>query len=213
MNLIIIAGFLFFISHEKSPAFFIEVEVCHNIWGHHQEIVLTFIINMIESSFIEYLMYFSPVIFGHVIFPPLSYFVGDKNEFLQSVVYPNLPPEFFERRLIQSMLLDQNQKDVVETYVTHMFVHVTYQHLFSNLFSAIQLGYPVYCEFGVFGLYAVFFGGGVFASVPSPLHLGQKKQVKKDYENIFSSFGKQYLPPFLGGAWDGVNNQLVAPPK
>jgi len=78
-----------------------------------------------------------------------------------------------------------------------------------NLITAIQLGYPVYCEFGCIGLYTVFLCGGVCAALPSSLYQGQQKQITKGYENIYSSLGKRYLPSFFGTTVvDGVSSWL-----
>ena len=136
-----------------------------------------------ERSLLEYVITLSPIIIAHVAVPPMSYFRGERvtnvglNGFLH-FLYSLLPENCFHQELISSLIRDTNA-GLDSTVISHLFVHGDYSHLFGNLMGVIQVGHPIYREFGTAGLYALFLSGGAIASLPTFLHEGQRNAMRK----------------------------------
>ena len=133
----------------------------------------------------EFLIQFLPIAIAHIALPPISYFSGESfdSEFLNDLfasIYSAVPQSILNRRFIYSLVNDSsNGTDLRWTMLTHIFVHTSYEHMFGNLSAALQFSYPVYNEFGTFGLYFLFLSGGAFASLPTFLKKNQKSAFSK----------------------------------
>ena len=135
-------------------------------------------------SAIDYAFAALPLVIGHIIIPPLSWFGGERvyldghtdifTEFYDKAV----PPILLSAKYVHSLVADSKEPFNYRN-ITSIFVHSTYSHMFNNLSACIQFGLPVYLEFGSNGLYFVFLVGGVVASFPSFLHDDQKKELAR----------------------------------
>lgn len=166
-----------------------------------------------DRSYWDYLFVFSPILVGHVIVPPLSYFQqigGEKPPPIFDIIYPNIPDLLLDSKFVQSMLFDEDvRKRTTEQWLSHMLVHGSYHHMISNLAAALDFGYQVYVEFGPIGLYTCFFGGGVFAAIPSSLYQCQKETFTKEFQKLFSSYGEPYVPSMLSRYWDSLSRSVA----
>ena len=98
--------------------------------------------------------------------PPISFFRRNempRSEYL-AFIHKNFPDEF-QFSLLFSSISDQQH---FHQWITHIFVHTNYEHMFLNLFDTIVCGYSVYNEVGIIGMYAVFIGGGMFSAISIP---------------------------------------------
>ena len=135
-------------------------------------------------SAIDYAFAAVPLVIGHIIIPPLSWFGGERvyldghtdifTEFYDKAV----PPILLSAKYVHSLVADSKEPFNYRN-ITSIFVHSTYSHMFNNLSACIQFGLPVYLEFGSNGLYFVFLVGGAVASFPSFLHDDQKKELAR----------------------------------
>jgi membrane associated rhomboid family serine protease len=105
----------------------------------------------------------------HIGSPTMPQFMAN----LFHEIYKNIPRHMLTRNFVYSLALLMNEKNpsIVDsewyTFITHMFVHTNYQHMFSNLKGLVMCGTPTFTEFGPFGVYGIFLCGGVFSSMPS----------------------------------------------
>lgn len=128
------------------------------------------------SEMLEYLMAIAPLVAVQLLIPPFSTLhpfpreqIADPQlNKLFDQAYHLIPTEFRKKSFVESLMLDlsENSRPESHTWLTHIFVHTSYNHLFSNLVSMISLGQPVYREFGVLGMNALFISGGMFAALP-----------------------------------------------
>jgi len=134
---------------------------------------------------IDYIAAICPIVLTHIFIPPLSYFYKKECIDVFDALYQLLPREFTKRSFVEDLILDHSEKKKLQvTWVTHIFVHGDYHHLFSNLEGAIVYGYPVYKEFGAQGLWILFLSGGIIASIPSPLHEGKPAELSRWLDNV-----------------------------
>jgi membrane associated rhomboid family serine protease len=152
----------------------------------------------------RYLTAASPLLLAQLMIPPLSYFVGERvdSPFLD-ILYESLgeaAPKFFRLKYLCSLLCNPHdlKGDKVMTMFSYMFVHVNYQHLFYNLQNLMIDGLPIYREFGAIGMYAVFFGSGIVATLPSPFHTSLPSS------QSFSPLQFWRSPQFLCGSSGGI---------
>ena len=135
-------------------------------------------------STIDYVFAVVPLVMGHVMIPPLSWFSGERVYFdgnmdvFSELFYTVVPPILLNGKYIHSLVADAKEPFNYRN-ITSIFVHSTYSHMFNNVSACIQFGLPVYLEFGSYGLYFVFLAGGAFASFPSFLHDDQKKELAR----------------------------------
>ena len=111
--------------------------------------------------------------------------------------YESILGSYFNKKTIESMLLENGNDRTNIQYITHLFLHADYRHLYNNLSALINLAYPAYHEFGGIGVYALFFGGGVAAALPSFIHDEQRKRSLKDIEGLVLTKDSDNLPIFL----------------
>ena len=111
--------------------------------------------------------------------------------------YESILGSYFNKKAIESMLLENGNERTNIQYITHLFLHADYRHLYNNLSALINLAYPAYHEFGAIGVYCLFFGGGVAAALPSFIHDEQKKRSLKDIEGLVLTKDSENLPVFL----------------
>ena len=90
---------------------------------------------------------------------------------------------------VNNLLLDVT--DLSKTppwqWITHIFVHMDYNHLLNNLSAVIQISRSIYQEFGGNGLYLTFFLGGVLASVPSSISSHQQEALAHSLISLVDS--------------------------
>ena len=160
----------------------------------------------------EYCAAIYPIVIGHLLIPPLSYLRGTEtipNEIFL-YIYEIIPDVFKDINFVISLLFDNDEnKRQMHQWITHMFVHANYLHLLSNLSSAALLGYPVFCEYGIVGVYIVFFGGGMFAAIPTSLIEEQNKTFANNFQNLLSSYGEPYLPNTIQKYWDRFSRKVA----
>jgi membrane associated rhomboid family serine protease len=154
-----------------------------------------------------YSLAFAPIALGHLIVPPISWFRGGEilpeplGEIFERI-YDIAPESFLSERFVLSLILDNARVLKLDwTRVSHIFVHVNYQHLLSNLTAAYQFGLPVHEAFGQAALYAIFVLGGVYASLPSGLYTRQKQSFAKTVKDVISP-EPRYIPSFAIEMWD-----------
>lgn len=158
-----------------------------------------------HTKYFEYALSISPIILGHLIVPPLSFFTGNESppkevyEFYVKYIIPDFLLDF---NFVYSLLIDSDiNKRQIEQWLSYMFVHGNYLHMVSNLINAIHHGYLVYCEFGLLGFYVCFIFGGICAVIPSSLHNEQEKTFVKGCEALLSSYGDPFVPNSLKNYW------------
>jgi membrane associated rhomboid family serine protease len=121
----------------------------------------------------------SPLVLAQLMIPPLSYFIGERSDlpFLDLIYRLLTPPEFFNLKYLHSLMFNPQdlEGDRIYTILSYMFVHGDYSHLFNNLQSFVINGYPVYREFGMIGMYAIFFGSGIVGVLPSSFRTPHQK--------------------------------------
>jgi membrane associated rhomboid family serine protease len=125
------------------------------------------------DDLISYCEAILPLVIAHVVVPPLSVLQPIPREKLNepldqyfSLLYKYVPEDLRKKSFVESLLLDTSGNGNWSSWITHMFVHANYNHMFSNLTSLVALGHPVYKEYGALGLNVMFLVGGVFASLP-----------------------------------------------
>ena len=118
--------------------------------------------------------------------------------------YRFFPDDYFNWRSMLSLTLkfDKNGQNLhTITYITHLFIHSDYKHLYNNLLVLFESAYPVYHEFGAIGVYCLFFGGGVASAIPSFLHDAWEKQfyiqIEKEFRDLTVKAGYFPLPEFV----------------
>mmetsp|Transcript_9709 Transcript_9709/g.18217 ORF Transcript_9709/g.18217 Transcript_9709/m.18217 type:complete len:309 (-) Transcript_9709:141-1067(-) len=127
-----------------------------------------------------FLFAISPLVLGHVLVPPLSFFYGERlhpsfplTPILDLIYTAVTPPHLFQAKNVLALTLDPNQDytaDRIAPWFTHMFVHGTYEHMLLNLQGLILSAYPVHTEFGPSAVLGLFLLGGAVAELPSALH-------------------------------------------
>eukprot|EP01041_Mallomonas_annulata_P009839 gene9839-20461_t len=153
-----------------------------------------------------YILASLPIIIGHLALPPLSYYSGSEGSLWQEFVPDLLPSE----EIMKSLSFDFQSFDLSHpqwTWITHLFVHADYGHLFNNLTAAIQFGLPVYKMFGATGMNILFIGGGVFASFPTILYKYERERLSKDIQAIVSA-DSSYIPKFISNIWNKTVSSL-----
>jgi membrane associated rhomboid family serine protease len=98
---------------------------------------------------------------------------------------------------------DWNQDDPM-AWVTHMFIHGNYNHLFTNLVGMWTSAVPIYTQLGGWALYFAFFGGGIFAALPSGLQSAQLLRGAREIDRSVDALTRgsalgAYAKPFLSG--------------
>ena len=134
-----------------------------------------------------------PLTIGHLVIPPISYLKQEETCPLHALerlyrVTASFDPRLMSFKYVMNMLT-YDEESVVEKGefyrgFSHLWVHVSYEHLFNNLLSAYNVGYPVYTEYGAVGLYTVFILGGISAVVPTIFHEVQHKNLERDINNL-----------------------------
>ena len=134
-----------------------------------------------------------PLTIGHLVIPPISYLKQEETCPLHALERLYRVTALFDPRLMSFKyvmnMLTYDEESVVEKGefyrgFSHLWVHVSYEHLFNNLLSAYNVGYPVYTEYGAVGLYTVFILGGISAIVPTIFHEVQHKNLERDINNL-----------------------------
>ena len=97
------------------------------------------------SNPLAFALYLFPITAGHVMIPPLSYFIAGTSELegsaakLFELIYALGPRELLSPKFVTSLALDYDPTDrdqkITTQHFTHMFVHGTYGHMMNNLVS------------------------------------------------------------------------------
>ena len=152
-------------------------------------------------SLLEYLTTLSPIIIAHVAVPPLSHFRGERvgNQGMKG--FSHRPEKYWNKKFIHSLTRDTTA-GLDWTVFSHLFVHDDYDHLYGNLMNAYDWGFPIYREFGAAGLYALFLTGGAIASLPTFIHGGQRKAMRKlVYEKLAIQQGSNLRGSRISGEY------------
>src|SRR5688572_8746875 len=121
------------------------------------------------SDVISYGQAVLPLIVLHLIVPPLS--LLNNNPINKDQLHPHavtalntlysaLPQSLLRKSFVESLVLDYDSKNNYLTWLTHIFVHYNYHHMFSNMSSIFALGAPVFREFGALQMNGLFLLGG-----------------------------------------------------
>ncbi len=128
---------------------------------------------------------FAPIIYSHLRFLPLSFLhearkiirytvseYDDPQDVLVNSVYRSFDVSTINTMEETSMgLMLCNESPAPKQYITHMFVHSSWQHMFNNLSNCYFSGRTCYRYFqSNLMIYGLFLSGGVIAAMPSPLH-------------------------------------------
>ena len=119
---------------------------------------------------------FVPLFLGHIVVPPLNgglvetdVFRG--NKFLENIVI--LVQELFTPSELRSssyvrekMSLSSLRGGISYKNFTHIFVHVSYDHMFNNLWGIFSTGYYLFEQTDASTVFIVFFASGFLASIP-----------------------------------------------
>ena len=93
----------------------------------------------------DYLGASIPMILGHLAIPPLSFIYSSEDmppklaPFLH-FIYSLTPSEFMDKDFVDNLLLRTDTKifEAKISRVTHIFVHVSYEHVLSNMSAAVS---------------------------------------------------------------------------
>lgn len=167
--------------------------------------------NLIRE-FIDYLkggVAVLPLVAAHLLYPPLSYIhrLEGTNELLAEL-YNLYPIKYLKRSFISSFMLRPNswEQDSPFAWVSHLFIHGSYGHLLGNLHGLWSSAAPIYKRLGAPAVYIAFFGGGIFAALPSQLQSLQLsrgvREIDRSVEGITrgSVLGTIAKPFISGGA-------------
>ena len=146
-----------------------------------------------DQRMVGFLFAMVPLTMANLVIPPLSYLKHEETcplslfEYIYNVT-ASCDPRLTSFKYVMSMLT-YDEESVVEKgefyrVFTHLWVHVSYEHLCNNLLSAYNVGYPVYTEYGAIGMYSVFILGGMSAVVPTIFHEVQHKNLERDINNL-----------------------------
>ena len=128
----------------------------------------------VKSDAIQYLFAVSPLVFGHIVIPPISFFYGEDVPPVFEFVYRYITPgEFLSLNSVLSLTLDPSQDKSLEQWLpwfSHMFVHGTYKHLLQNIQGLLLSGYPIYSALGFDTMCLLFILGGACSELPSIIH-------------------------------------------
>lgn len=124
---------------------------------------------------VDYIFSIAPLFIGHLVIPPISHFIG-KESYPHELrfLYDFKPNGLNNIKDIECLLYNSSLSLISYQTITHLFVHADMNHLLHNLEGLFYSSYPVYREFGAYGLYMTFFLGGVSAIIPTPLYDMQK---------------------------------------
>lgn len=148
----------------------------------------------------------APIVFGHLIVPPLSFTeyglteIADGNlRIIFSTIYEYFTPSVcFTRDFCNNLVLIRwrnehiSLKDFKTGWITHIFIHSNYAHLIGNLSHLVLHGHQVYREIGLAGLYALFIGGGIVSATPSYLY--KLSEWEESFSKDFVKAKTNYLP-------------------
>lgn len=110
-----------------------------------------------EDKVLGYALALLPIIGAHVCIPPISYLRGKEPppislQELFYFIYENVKvvnPGLMSYNYVVKLLFNNTLIGIEGNEykcLTYMFVHSDYSHLLNNLFSAINLGFPIYEE-------------------------------------------------------------------
>jgi membrane associated rhomboid family serine protease len=128
-----------------------------------------------NTDIIDYIFAIAPLFIGHILIPPISHFIGNERYPRElSFLYDFKPHGLNSIKDIERLLYNSSLPLISYQTITHMFVHADMNHLLHNLEGLLYSSYPVYKEFGIYGLYMTFLLGGVSSIIPTPLYDIQK---------------------------------------
>ena len=133
-----------------------------------------------DQSPSKFLFAISPVVFWHVLIPPLSFFYGERlhpssplssifNLFYRYVTPPSL---LYVDNVLELTLDPAKDSDIehLAPWFTHVFVHGTYEHMLLNLQGLLVNSYPVFGALGAGPMWTLFLLGGAVSELPTALH-------------------------------------------
>ena len=188
-------------------------------------------------SLVSYCLYCFPILISTLAVPPFSYSPSVGGERLNSTELSDLLEKLYDLHdmflskfgaksknersrsysYLKQLCLDietQNKVRFSSKWITHLFIHSNYHHLFNNLSAILSLGFPVFSEYGAFGFYFLFFFGGIVSALPSYLHTDLISSYTKHLDNSdktrLRDFGKQLLPDFAEKYWAAGADFVVA---
>lgn len=135
---------------------------------------------------------------AQLLIPPLSVLRGEKSASSLGPLHSLhcfLAMHALPKDLIESMVLHNNRDFHCWQWVTHIFVHTSYDHLFANILATMQVGLPIHSELGPALFYALFISGGIFSALPSLLHEYQHNSLVQLWGKVLkANFSHPYIP-------------------
>lgn len=150
----------------------------------------------------EYILTFAPICFCHVIVPTLSYFAGTERSDLMNDIYEHFP--YFNKNDVINMMLCPAKHVFPRNYqfVTYLFVHATYSHMFGNLYTAFVCGRPVWQAYGSFKFLILYLSGGIISSLPSRVSIKHKEHLDNMIADTFEMKDKTPVPDLFKAVWN-----------
>lgn len=155
---------------------------------------------------------------AHLSIPPLSCFYGGENPSIEvreffNALYSFLPSSFLDRKFVFSLLLTKEKMDKLDsTYLLHIFVHGSYQHLFSNLLATWLYSSMVFRDIGGVYTQLLYLSGGVVSSIPlERCYQTIKSEATKFLDQYFSKNQPSLSnspASWLGNTWNFVASKL-----
>ena len=142
----------------------------------------------------DFLFAVMPLVVGHLIVPPLSYFelFGPEGGAPRELVrfHDSL---HYEKQDVLNLLLRLPNYKHPWNFVTYNFVHANYSHLLRNLASLLVTGYDAWSVLGTEGYYLLFFAGSVISVIPSPLRDRQQQTLDRNVGKAVSGLLPEHL--------------------
>lgn len=117
-----------------------------------------------------------PLVAAHLLYPPLSTLQGyERVPSVLAGLYSLLPREILRSSFISQYMLLENtwHQEKFVAWISHLFIHGSYSHLINNICGIIAAATPIRQRLGTTAIYVAFFGGGICAALPSPIHSAQ----------------------------------------
>jgi membrane associated rhomboid family serine protease len=96
-------------------------------------------------------------------------------------------------------------------WISHIFIHVDYEHLFSNMLSTFQFAYPLYLQYGARNVYFIFIVGGIVSALPLKFHVDQKAMTSNYWQGVFArgiNEKDHFLTKWFSKSWNSVARNI-----
>lgn len=149
--------------------------------------------------------------------PPLSVWDGreavsdEPGGLILTLLYHMWPREWLTKENVRALALRRlvgNDNNASWTWLTHLFLHDSYQHLLGNVSSFFYFGSDLYSRIGNHA-YFVYIVGGLVAVCKSPLHLQQLKETSANHVSRLVPKASTWAPWLLDRPLSRINETLT----